>query len=587
MEYVIGIIAFVLILGLIILIHEGGHFLMAKRANILCHEFALGMGPIIFKYKKKETLYAIRCIPIGGFVSMAGEEVEADLLKDVKRVRLELNEENHVKTIIFNLDNPAYSDLPIYRVVAYDLIGTKEAKPDELFIKVILDDKPASDNTVSEEVTVEAETEVTTEAVEPTEEAITYIVDRQAMVNYAKKAEMQIAPYNRNFSTKTVGQRFLTVFAGPMMNFILALLLFFIIGLFQGYQNPNSSKIDAVVDSKAPIYGIIDENDEIIEISEASASGQINKITNWGDISNAMSDYASGNLGSGLITIKYIDDTDGVEKETTIMPVTSVYSIELMFKTYSYKDNEAEAKANATLPIVGSYSKNNDKTKSYKAGLRDGDIITSLQIKDQASVPVNTRADVLKFFTSAELEDAKDIIITYTRGTETGKTVEIENYSKGMLASQDIPQTKVQIGISPQYEFNFGKLMYMPWVETGSSVVSIFKTLGLLFTDSSVNVDDFSGPVGIFSLVTSTASSGFLALLGLTAFLSVNIGFVNLLPLPALDGGRLAFIVFEGITKKKPSPKVENIIHTIGFLLLMGLFVFISFNDLLRCFGVK
>ena len=571
MEYVIGIIAFILILGLIILIHEGGHFLMAKRANILCHEFALGMGPIIFKIKKKETLYAIRCIPIGGFVSMAGEEVEADLLKDVKRVKLEFNEENRVKTIIFNLDNPTYADLPIYRVVAYDLIGTKEAKPDELFIKVIRTDN------VDEESENEA----------PIEEAVTYLVDRQAMVNYSKKAEIQIAPYNRNFSTKTVGQRFLTVFAGPLMNFILALLLFFIIGVFQGYPNPNSSKVDKVKDAKAPIYQIIDEGDEIIWIKEATATADVSRFDKWTDISNVMGDFAKGNLESGLVTIKYLDATDNQEKEVTIMPVTSVYSIELMFKTYSYKDNVAEAKANATLPIVGSYSKNNDKTKSYKAGLREGDLITSLQIKDQEVEPVKTRADVLKFFTADALEDAKKIIITYTRGEETGKTVEIENYSKGMLASQDIPQTKVQIGVNPKYEFNFGKLMYMPWVETGTSVVSIFKTLGLLFTDSSVNVDDFSGPVGIFSLITSTASSGALALLGLTAFLSVNIGFVNLLPLPALDGGRLAFIVFEGITKKKPSPKVENIIHTIGFLLLMGLFVFISFNDLLRCFGVK
>ncbi len=69
------------------------------------------------------------------------------------------------------------------------------------------------------------------------------------------------------------------------------------------------------------------------------------------------------------------------------------------------------------------------------------------------------------------------------------------------------------------------------------------------------------------------------------AVLSVNLGFVNLLPLPALDGGRLAFLVYEAITKKKPNAKVENIIHTVGFVLLMGLMVFICFNDVLRCIG--
>ena len=107
-----------------------------------------------------------------------------------------------------------------------------------------------------------------------------------------------------------------------------------------------------------------------------------------------------------------------------------------------------------------------------------------------------------------------------------------------------------------------------------------------------MNIDDFSGPVGIFSLVKSSiegknVGQAILTLLSLMAFLSVNIGFVNLLPLPALDGGRLAFIIFEGITRKKPSAKVENIIHTIGFLLLMALFVVISFSDILRCVGCK
>ena len=66
------------------------------------------------------------------------------------------------------------------------------------------------------------------------------------------------------------------------------------------------------------------------------------------------------------------------------------------------------------------------------------------------------------------------------------------------------------------------------------------------------------------------------------AILSVNIGLMNIIPLPALDGGRLAFILYEVITRKKPNPKVENIIHTIGFILLMVLFVFVAFNDVIK-----
>ena len=101
MSYVIGALAFIIILGVIIIIHEGGHFLFAKRANILCHEFSIGMGPLIWKTKKGETVYSIRAIPIGGYVSMAGEEVEQDFLKDVNSVKLEFDENEKVKRIIY------------------------------------------------------------------------------------------------------------------------------------------------------------------------------------------------------------------------------------------------------------------------------------------------------------------------------------------------------------------------------------------------------------------------------------------------------------------------------------------------------
>lgn len=101
--------------------------------------------------------------------------------------------------------------------------------------------------------------------------------------------------------------------------------------------------------------------------------------------------------------------------------------------------------------------------------------------------------------------------------------------------------------------------------------------------NSRIGVDDLSGPVGIFTILKSAVQQG--SLFTWMAVLSVNLGFVNLLPLPALDGGRLAFLVYEAITKKKPNAKVENIIHTVGFVLLMGLMVFICFNDVLRCIG--
>src|SRR5690554_4300464 len=88
------IIIFVLVLGVVILVHEFGHFLFAKRAGILCHEFSIGMGPAIYKIKKGETVYAIRAIPIGGYVSMAGEDPETDKLKKGQTIYLQFKNNN-------------------------------------------------------------------------------------------------------------------------------------------------------------------------------------------------------------------------------------------------------------------------------------------------------------------------------------------------------------------------------------------------------------------------------------------------------------------------------------------------------------
>ena len=91
-QVVLGIIVFILILGLIVLVHEGGHFFFAKRAGILCYEFSIGMGPLLWQKKIGETSYSIRLIPIGGFVSMAGEEIEMNPLTGYNFVKLHIED---------------------------------------------------------------------------------------------------------------------------------------------------------------------------------------------------------------------------------------------------------------------------------------------------------------------------------------------------------------------------------------------------------------------------------------------------------------------------------------------------------------
>lgn len=577
-QYVIGIIAFVIILGAIVLIHEGGHFFFARKAGILCHEFSIGMGPVLFQKKIGETVYSIRLIPIGGFVSMAGEEVNFDSLKDIKKVKLEFDEDGRVKSIITDVDNAKYKDLQLYDLVSYDIVGTKEAKDDELYLEVRIEEEESTN---------------------------TYRVLRNAMMYMPKKQMAQIAPYNRNFSNKTVWQRFLTVFAGPATNFIFAFLLFVLLGFTRGYEKDKSTELGKFTNDMkehSPIYLVdneISKGDEIISINGYEVKGD------WDNIEKVMNNFASGNDTidgikyeyKGYLDIVYKDVSENTEKTIKVVPNTYIYSIQIVFNAYDGHGVKGYDDAGEYLkPIVGEFASNHKKSLGAKAGLEAGDLITGIAIaenkkddpKNLEYKDIDSILTLIKYFNEKQFETSKRVVVRYERKGEVKYSKQIESYSKELLDTSRMSQTKLEIGITPLYEFNFVKILYQPFLDTVNSVVDIFKNLGLLFNkDANVGLDDFSGPIGIFELIASSASEGINSLIYMTAFLSVNIGFVNLLPLPALDGGRIAFIIYEMITKKKPSPKVENIIHSVGFILLIALFIFIGFNDILRLFGIK
>jgi regulator of sigma E protease len=111
----------------------------------------------------------------------------------------------------------------------------------------------------------------------------------------------------------------------------------------------------------------------------------------------------------------------------------------------------------------------------------------------------------------------------------------------------------------------------------------ILYTLGLLVI-GKVSILDLAGPVGIAQFTGQVAGEGLVPLLSFTAFLSINLGLANLLPIPALDGGRLVFIIIEWIRKKAIDIKLENKIHSIGLTILLGLMAVVTVNDIFRIF---
>ena len=350
MNFIINLLLFIVILGVIILVHEAGHFMWAKLRGVYVYEFALGMGPKIWGFKKGETEYNLRAIPIGGFCQLAGEDLEDDDDEDI--------------------------------------------------------------------------------------------------------------PEDRRLQAKKPWERFLIMVFGPMNNFILAVLLFFFIALVWGGTTMDPVITTVEKGSAAEKVGI-EEGDKILEING-------HKITSSDDIS---------------LFLAIADPT---------------------------KKNE----------IVIS---------------RDDDEVMTYKIKPK------------------KIE-------------ENGE----ESYRYGIGMQQE--RTK---GIGNAFIYTFKK--------TKSIFKQMFITVGYLFT-GGIRLSQLSGPVGIYSIVGQQRSAGLASIIYLMAFLSINVGFINLLPIPAFDGGHILFIIIEMIKGSPVKPEIENKIHTFFLILLMLLMVVITINDIIRLF---
>ena len=221
-------------------------------------------------------------------------------------------------------------------------------------------------------------------------------------------------------------------------------------------------------------------------------------------------------------------------------------------------------------PVVTSVLKNSAAANS---GIEAGDRI--LEINGHS---ISTTDDISLYLAVADPEEASDIKVE--KENDSVKTYSVQPKKKKVDG-----QTTYQYGIGMQQEVQHGFLAAIQF--TYKKTISVFKqmgvTVGYLFT-GGISISQLSGPVGIFSIVGDQSSAGIMNIIYLVAFLSINVGFINLLPIPAFDGGHILFIIIEKIKGSPVNPETENKIHTIGLFLLMLLMVVITFNDILRLF---
>lgn len=520
---VIGsILVFVFVLGLVILIHELGHFIFAKRAGILCHEFSLGMGPVLWSKRIGETLYAVRAVPIGGYVMMSGEEVNDEFVQLGQEVRIELDPTGKVKNIILDTENEDYEMFELVTIKSLDLAGVD-----------------GGDLHLNE-----------------------YSVNRDAFYIMNNK-ELQISPHDRGFNAKTKMQRFLAIFAGPFMNFVLAFFVFILVNLIVGFPQLDQTFLGEI-DPNAPAGEFLEEGDKIMRIDQVP-------VGDW----DAVGEELDARPGDRVRVITVI--RDGEQLDFAITPVIYFYSIGF----HSSPDVTHEL-------VLGEVR---EDTLAGIAGFEGGDVIVSVggeTVYTWNDVIREVEENAISNNPDPAIENQEKIPLSFVvmRGSEEIDLVIDEPYSQDLIESQGVKVVDSIIGISPEYEFNFGRSILAGFGDIKRSALMIYTTLDLLFNSYEVSPSQLAGPVGIYSITSSALEGGFISLMSWIGLLSVNLGVINLLPIPALDGGRLVFLGYEAITNKKPNKRFENSLHYVMFLLLMGFFVFITYNDILRLFNI-
>lgn len=271
------VITFLIVFGVLVIVHEFGHFFFAKRAGILVREFAIGMGPKIYAHMGKDgTTYTLRLLPIGGYVRMAGLEDEETELSPGMPMSLELDEQGHVQRINVSKKVQLPNSIPL-ELIAADLV-------DDLTIKGY------ENGDESQEVE--------------------YPVNHNATVIEENGTEVRIAPRDVQFQSAKIGARILTNFAGPMNNFILTVVLFIALAFMTGgvpvYDTNQIGPVEA--GSPAAEAGL-KENDRIVQINDK-------KVSSWEDLTTEI----QKNPGKEVTVIA---NENGQEKTLSLTPETS------------------------------------------------------------------------------------------------------------------------------------------------------------------------------------------------------------------------------------------------------------------------
>ena len=416
----LGILTFILVFGIIVVVHEFGHFYFAKKSGILVREFAIGMGPKIFAHIGKDgTAYTIRILPLGGYVRMAGWGDDTTEIKTGTPVSLTLADDGKVKRINLSGKKLDQTALPM-QVTQFDF-------EDKLFIKGLV-----------------------------LEEEKTFAVDHDATVVEADGTEVRIAPLDVQYQNATIWGKLITNFAGPMNNFILGVVVFWILIFMQGgIRDVDTNQFHIIPQGALAKVGV-PETAQITKIGS-------HKINNWESLIQA------------------------VESET--------------------KD-----KTDPTLDVTIS-------------------------------------------------EKGSDKQVTVTPEENQGRYL---------------------LGVQPGIKSDFLSMFVGGFTTAADSALRILSALKNLIFQPDLN--KLGGPVAIFKASSDAAKNGIENVLYFLAMISINIGIFNLIPIPALDGGKIVLNILEAIRRKPLKQEIETYVTLAGVVIMVVLMIAVTWNDIMRLF---
>ena len=416
----LGILTFILVFGIIVVVHEFGHFYFAKKSGILVREFAIGMGPKIFAHIGKDgTAYTIRILPLGGYVRMAGWGDDTTEIKTGTPVSLTLTDDGKVKRINLSGKKLDQTALPM-QVTQFDF-------EDKLFIKGLV-----------------------------LEEEKTFAVDHDATVVEADGTEVRIAPLDVQYQNATIWGKLITNFAGPMNNFILGVVVFWILIFMQGGVRDVDTNQFHVMPQGALAKVGVPETAQITKIGS-------HEVSNWESLIQA------------------------VESET--------------------KDKTAP-----TLDV----------------------------------------------------------------------TISEKGSDKQVMVTPEESQGRYLLGVQPGIKSDFLSMFVGGFTTATDSALRILSELKNLIFQPDLN--KLGGPVAIFKASSDAAKNGIENVLYFLAVISINIGIFNLIPIPALDGGKIVLNILEAIRRKPLKQEIETYVTLAGVVIMVVLMIAVTWNDIMRLF---